>query len=87
MGLLLRLWFLRHPMTPDDDTDVYAELAGNLFHHGIYGIATNGVIDPTLIRLPGYPLFLALIFRCLGMGKLRTRCCWCRSGSTCWVAG
>ena len=69
-GLLLRLWFLQHQMTPDDDSDVYAELAGNLFHHGIYGIATNGVIDPTLIRLPGYPLFLALIFQLFGWGNL-----------------
>jgi hypothetical protein len=68
-GLLLRLWFLWHPILPDDDTDVYAELARNLFHHGTYGIATNGVIDPTLIRLPGYPLFLALIFRLFGEGN------------------
>ena len=68
-GLLLRLWFFQHQMTPDDDSDVYAELAGNLFHHGIYGIATNGVIDPTLIRLPGYPLFLALIFLLFGWGN------------------
>jgi hypothetical protein len=68
-GLLLRLWFLAHQMTPDDDTDVYAELAGNLFGHGIYGIASNGVIDPTLIRLPGYPLFLALVFKLFGWGN------------------
>jgi hypothetical protein len=68
-GLLLRLWFLQHQMTPDDDSDVYSELAGNLFHHGIYGIATNGEIDPTLIRLPGYPLFLALIFKLFGWGN------------------
>jgi hypothetical protein len=68
-GLLLRLWFLRHQMIPDDDSDVYGELAGNLFHHGIYGIAADGVIDPTLVRLPGYPLFLALIFRLFGWGN------------------
>jgi Dolichyl-phosphate-mannose-protein mannosyltransferase len=68
-GLLLRLYFLQNQMTPDDDSDVYAELAGNLFHHGIYGIATNGIIDPTLIRLPGYPLFLALIFSVFGWGN------------------
>jgi len=68
-GLLLRLWFLQHQMTPDDDTDVYAELAGNLFHHGIYGIAADGVIYPTLIRLPGYPLFLALVFSLFGWGN------------------
>jgi Dolichyl-phosphate-mannose-protein mannosyltransferase len=68
-GLVLRLWFLQHQMTPDDDTDVYAELASNLFHHGIYGFLTDGVIDPTLIRLPGYPLFLALVFRIFGWGN------------------
>jgi 4-amino-4-deoxy-L-arabinose transferase-like glycosyltransferase len=65
-GLLLRLWFLQHPMPSDDDTDVYSELAKNLFHHGIYGLETDGVIDPTLIRLPGYPLFLGLIFAVFG---------------------
>jgi hypothetical protein len=65
-GLLLRLWFLQHPMPADDDTDVYAELARNLFHHGIYGFDTDGVIVPSLIRLPGYPLFLGLIFSVFG---------------------
>ena len=68
-GLLLRLWFLRHPMPLDDDTDVYAELARNLFHHGIYGFETDGVIDPTRIRLPGYPLFLGSIFAMFGAGN------------------
>ena len=68
-GLLLRLWFLWHPMPLDDDTDVYAELAKNLFHHGIYGLETDGVIDPTLIRLPGYPLFLGSIFAMFGAGN------------------
>ena len=68
-GLLLRLWFLGHPMPSDDDTDVYAELARNLFHHGIYGFDTDGVIVPSLIRLPGYPLFLGLIFSVFGWGN------------------
>ena len=68
-GLLLRLWFLWHPMPLDDDSDVYSELAKNLFHHGIYGIDTDGVIDPTLIRLPGYPLFLGSIFALFGAGN------------------
>jgi 4-amino-4-deoxy-L-arabinose transferase-like glycosyltransferase len=67
---MLRLWFLQHPMMPDDDTDVYTELAGNLFHHGIYGIVADGVIEPTLIRVPGYPLFLGLMFRVFGDGNL-----------------
>ena len=69
VGLLLRLWFLWHSMPGDDDTDVYAELAKNLFHHGIYGIETKGLIDPTLIRLPGYPMFLGVIFFLFGEGN------------------
>jgi 4-amino-4-deoxy-L-arabinose transferase-like glycosyltransferase len=68
-GLLLRLWFLWHPMPLDEDTDVYAELAKNLFHHGIYGLETDGVIVPSLIRLPGYPLFLGSIFAVFGAGN------------------
>ncbi len=68
-GLLLRLWFLWHPMPLDDDTDVYMELAKNLFHHGIYGMETDGVIVPTLIRLPGYPLFIGSIFALFGAGN------------------
>jgi hypothetical protein len=70
-GLALRLWFFKHPMNPDDDTDVYAELARNLFHHGVYGLAEDGVTQPTLIRLPGYPLFLGLIFALFGDGNLK----------------
>ena len=68
-GLLLRLWFLRHPMPSDDDTDVYAQLAKNLFHHGIYGFNAGSSIQPTLIRLPGYPLFFGLVFALLGEGN------------------
>jgi len=69
LGLFLRLWFLHHPMPLDDDTGVYAELATNLFHHGIYGLQGDAGIAPTLIRLPGYPLFLALIFSLFGQGN------------------
>jgi hypothetical protein len=68
-GLLLRLWFVAHPMPHDDDTDVYAELGQNLFHHGIYGTAADGVIGPDLFRLPGYPIFLSAIFALFGAGN------------------
>ena len=70
-GLLLRLWFLRHPMIPDDDSDVYKNLASNLFHHGIYGVTNGSEIDPTLIRLPGYPIFLGLMALIFGDGNLQ----------------
>ncbi|MGD0796753.1 MAG: glycosyltransferase family 39 protein [Acidobacteriaceae bacterium] len=84
LGLALRLWFLWHPMPLDEDTYVYANLATNLFHHGIYGISENlgtsdldaggtnvaGPIDPSLIRLPGYPLFLGAVFALFGAGNM-----------------
>lgn len=68
-GLLLRVWFVAHPMPHDDDTGVYADLGQNLFHHGIYGTTDDGVIDPSLIRLPGYPIFLAAVFAVFGAGN------------------
>jgi hypothetical protein len=68
-GLLLRLWFVTHPMPHDDDTDTYADLGQNLFHHGIYGTTDDGVIGPSLIRLPGYPIFLAAVFAVFGAGN------------------
>lgn len=59
-GLLLRLVLIYFPRTVDDDTAVYLELGRNLVHHGIYGIAADGTIYPSLFRLPGYPLVLVL---------------------------
>jgi 4-amino-4-deoxy-L-arabinose transferase-like glycosyltransferase len=63
-------------MPLDDDTDVYADLANNLFHHGVYGTSEagpglGGPIDPTLIRLPGYPIFLGVMFAVFGAGNMR----------------
>ncbi|HXE07742.1 MAG TPA: glycosyltransferase family 39 protein [Acidobacteriaceae bacterium] len=68
-GLGLRLWFVAHPMPHDDDTDLYADLGQNLFHHGIYGTTDDNIIDPSLVRLPGYPIFLAVIFSVFGAGN------------------
>lgn len=67
----LRMYFLFLPVSLDDDTAVYAELARNWFHHGVYGFTNGGVIDPTLIRLPGYPFFLGVIFAIFGDNHLR----------------
>ncbi|MGA7339791.1 MAG: glycosyltransferase family 39 protein [Terracidiphilus sp.] len=67
-GLALRLWMLRNLFEVDGDALIYGGLAKNLLLHGRYGLsASNGQILPTLIRLPGYPLFLALCFRLFGM--------------------
>ncbi|WP_255462516.1 glycosyltransferase family 39 protein [Granulicella sp. WH15] len=72
MGLILRLWFIVHHARIDGDTLVYGDIASNWLQHGIYGFTrvVRGVAvapRPTLIRLPGYPLFLAACFRLFGV--------------------
>jgi len=50
------------------DPLIYGGLAKNLVLHGSYALTGGGgELCPTLIRLPGYPLFLALCFRFFGM--------------------
>lgn len=67
-GLVLRLWMLREFFHARGDTLIYGGVAKNLLLHGTYGFAmVHGTLQPTLIRLPGYPLFLALCFRLFGM--------------------
>jgi hypothetical protein len=67
-GLALRLWMLKQFFDLDGDPLVYGGLAKNLLLHGRYALTgVGGVLVPTLIRLPGYPLFLALCFRLFGM--------------------
>ncbi len=58
----------------DGDTLVYGDIAKNWLEHGVYGFTrfAHGVEiapRPTLIRLPGYPLFLAICFRLFGMER------------------
>ena len=67
LGLSLRLWFVVHTANISGDTLLYGDIAKNWLEHGIYGFTqTSGLPAPTLIRLPGYPLFLVLCFRLLG---------------------
>jgi 4-amino-4-deoxy-L-arabinose transferase-like glycosyltransferase len=71
-GLLLRLWWVWRFGQITTDTRVYGDFARNLLQHGVYGYTNivKGVVrapQPTLIRLPGYPLFLALCFKLFGM--------------------
>jgi hypothetical protein len=71
LGTWLRLWFLWHFPQVNGDGLVYGDIAKNWLLHGIYGrteyTASGAVIHPTLIRLPGYPLFLAACFRIFGV--------------------
>jgi hypothetical protein len=68
LGLVLRLWMFKELFQVNGDTLVYGGLAKNLLLHGRYALTVgSGETYPTLIRLPGYPLFLALCFRLFGM--------------------
>ena len=67
VGFILRLLFVLHVPRIAGDTLLYGDIAKNWMHHGVYGFAStaSGPV-PTLIRLPGYPMFLALCFAVFG---------------------
>src|SRR5260370_35995702 len=54
---------LRYPNDAPDDGRVYAQIARNVLNHGSYSTATEALRPPTLIRAPGYPLFLAGVYK------------------------
>jgi 4-amino-4-deoxy-L-arabinose transferase-like glycosyltransferase len=64
-GVLLRAAFVWNHARFAGDTLTYGDLAHNLLAHHIFGFTENR-IRPTLIRLPGYPLFLAACFVVFG---------------------
>jgi hypothetical protein len=58
------------------DSLIYGGLAKNLLLHGRFALTLpSGKMYPTLIRLPGYPLFLALCFRLFGMENYFSAAC------------
>lgn len=68
VAALLRLAFIHWFWLVSFDGLVYGGLAKNLLLHGVYAIPDNaGGVTPTLIRLPGYPLFVAACFKLFGM--------------------
>jgi 4-amino-4-deoxy-L-arabinose transferase-like glycosyltransferase len=75
-GAALRLWFIHlHPMVQGDSL-LYGDIAANWLNHGIYGHSVghdSGIttVEPTLVRLPGYPAFLAFLFALFGTANYR----------------
>ncbi len=49
-----------------DDGKVYAQLARNLLEQRVYSHESEPPYSPSLIRLPGYPLFLAGVYSLFG---------------------
>jgi Dolichyl-phosphate-mannose-protein mannosyltransferase len=71
IGLGLRLLFVFWFPGVVDDSRLYADIAKNWLHHGVYGITNSGKIMPTLSRLPGYPAFLVVVFAIFGSDNFR----------------
>ena len=67
LGFALRGYFLHWHFLFEGDSLVYGDLAKNWLLHGVYGITDNGQVMPVDIRMPGYPAFLAAIFRLFGI--------------------
>src|SRR5205085_6851397 len=57
---------LKLPTDEPDDGRLYARIANNVLDHGSFSIATEAPFEPTYIRLPGYPLFLATVYKLFG---------------------
>jgi 4-amino-4-deoxy-L-arabinose transferase-like glycosyltransferase len=70
-ALGLRLLLVGYFPAVVDDSRFYADIAQNWLQRGVYGITNSGVITPTLARLPGYPAFLAMVFKLFGVGNFR----------------
>src|SRR5437016_3887261 len=54
------------PNDVPDDGKTYAQIARNVLEQHVYSHETEAPYDPSLIRVPGYPLFLASIYSVFG---------------------
>jgi 4-amino-4-deoxy-L-arabinose transferase-like glycosyltransferase len=70
-ALALRFFFVFHLSHLAGDTWIYGDIARNWLNHGIFGVTDDGLVRPTLIRLPGYPGFLAAMFAVFGQEHYR----------------
>jgi 4-amino-4-deoxy-L-arabinose transferase-like glycosyltransferase len=69
-GTALRLFFILAAPKLTGDTLLYSDIAKNLLQNHVYGFTVSGHPPrPTLIRVPGYPLFLALCFILFGVAN------------------
>jgi hypothetical protein len=70
-AVALRLFFIVKFPNVSGDAFFYGDLAKNWLRHGILGTSDIGGIHPSLIRLPGYPAFLATVWAIAGVEHYR----------------
>jgi hypothetical protein len=55
---------------PDGDAKIYSRMAVNVIDHHVFSVDeqpnASGQVEPSIIRLPGYPLFLAAVYSFAG---------------------
>lgn len=61
-GIALRMLFILKFQNINGDSLIYADIATNWLNHGTFALTDMGVPVPTLIRLPGYPAVIAVLF-------------------------
>ena len=70
VALAIRLTFaLGMPSDEPDDGRMYSLMAHNLNANGVYSNDDEAPYGATYVRVPGYPLFLAAIYRVFGDGN------------------
>lgn len=57
------------PNDEPDDARFYTLLARNVLTHGVYSGSVEPPLAPTYVRVPGYPLFIAGIYRVFGVNN------------------
>src|SRR5689334_19523068 len=60
---------LRLPNDEPDDGRVYAQIAVNMLEQHVFSHESQPPYVPSIIRLPGYPLFLAGVYKIFGHGN------------------
>ncbi|MBI5397504.1 MAG: glycosyltransferase family 39 protein [Verrucomicrobia bacterium] len=74
-GLAIRLWLVPQcvDMTRVIDAAQYDQFAANILQHGVYSDDVNPAAapKPNARRVPGYPLFLAMIYGVRGLNNWR----------------
>ena len=71
VAIAVRIVFLLKLRILTDDSFVYGDLAKNWLLHHVYGLSGAQAPVPTYIRLPGYPMFLAAIWKIVGLEHYR----------------
>jgi 4-amino-4-deoxy-L-arabinose transferase-like glycosyltransferase len=70
LALGFRLFIaLRLPNDEPDDGRVYSLIARNVIEQHVYSHDSQPPYGPSLIRLPGYPLFLVGVYKVFGVGN------------------